>query len=219
MRAIWYETTGPAREVLRFGELERPPPGPGEVRVRVAVSGVNPSDTKRRAGWIGLSMRHSRIVPHSDGAGTIRAKAAVAREGGARHVIDYRREDVASRILELTEGAGVDRVIEVDLAANLETDVSVLRPNGTIASYSSTSGPELRLDYYPLAFKDVRIHFVQGYLLPAPARRAAIRDLTTWLAAGQLEVRIAKAFPLAETASAHELLESGRAGGKVLVET
>ncbi|WP_419165205.1 alcohol dehydrogenase catalytic domain-containing protein [Candidatus Palauibacter sp.] len=73
MRAIWYETTGPAREVLRFGELEAPAPGPGEVRVRMAVSGANPSDTKRRAGWIGLSMRHSRIVPHSDGAGTIDA--------------------------------------------------------------------------------------------------------------------------------------------------
>ena len=146
------------------------------------------------------------------------AKAEVALGGGARHAIDYRREDVADRVLDVTDGEGVDRIIEVDLAANLETDVAVLRENGAIASYSSTSGPELSLAYYPLAFKDLRIHFLQGYLLPSAARRAAVRDLTTWLAAGQLEVRVAATFPLAETASAHEALESGRADGKILVE-
>ena len=330
MKAIWYEKTGPAADVLRFGRQDAPVPAAGEVRVRLAASGVNPSDTKRRAGWIGLSMPHPRIIPHSDGAGTIdavgkgvegvdgarvgervwlwnaqsggrpfgtaaeyaavpaaqavplpdgasfadgaglgvpgctahyavygdgpvggkrilvqggagavghlavqlatlggaeviatvssAAKAEVALGGGARHAIDYRREDVADRILDLTDGAGVHRIIEVDLAANLETDVAVLRENGAIASYSSTSGPELSLAYYPLAFKDLRIHFLQGYLLPSAARRAAVRDLTTWLAAGQLEVRVAATFPLAETASAHEALESGRADGKILVE-
>ncbi|WP_419165208.1 zinc-binding dehydrogenase [Candidatus Palauibacter sp.] len=129
----------------------------------------------------------------------------------------YGSGPVGGRRILVQGGAGAVGHLAVQLA-NLGTDVAVLCRNGTIASYSSTSGPELRLDYYPLAFRDARIHFVQGYLLPAPARRAAIRDLTTWLAAGQLEVRIAKAFPLAETASAHELLESGRAGGKVLVE-
>ncbi|WP_420440447.1 NADPH:quinone reductase [Candidatus Palauibacter sp.] len=327
MKAIWYEKTGPAADVLRFGRQDAPVPAAGEVRVRLAASGVNPSDTKRRAGWIGLSMPHPRIIPHSDGAGTIdavgegvdevrlgervwlwnaqsggrpfgtaaeyaavpaaqavplpdgasfadgaglgvpgctahyavygdgpvggkrilvqggagavghlavqlatlgaaeviatvssAAKAEVALSGGARHAIDYRREDVADRVLDVTDGEGVDRIIEVDLAANLETDVAVLGENGTIASYSSTSGPELSLAYYPLAFKDLRIHFVQGYLLPPAARRAAVRDLTTWLAAGQLETRVAATFPLAETASAHEALESGRADGKILVE-
>ena len=145
------------------------------------------------------------------------AKGEAAARGGARHVVNHRRDDVVARVRELTGGEGVDRVIEVDLAANLATDVEVLRPNGAIASYSSTSGPELPLAYYPLAFKDLRIHFVQGYLLPAAARRAAIRDLTAWLREGRLEVRIAKVFPLAETAAAHELLESGGADGKVVV--
>src|SRR5262249_23222202 len=50
MRAAYYETNGTAREVLRVGELETPQPGRGEVRVRLAVSGVNPSDVKSRAG-------------------------------------------------------------------------------------------------------------------------------------------------------------------------
>ena len=73
MKAVWYESTGPAREVLRFGEVETPRPGPGEVRVRVAASGVNPSDTKKRGGWIGMAMAHPRVIPHSDGAGTVEA--------------------------------------------------------------------------------------------------------------------------------------------------
>ena len=50
MLAAWYEKTGPAREVLRYGELPQPEPGRGEVRVRVHASGVNPTDTKQRAG-------------------------------------------------------------------------------------------------------------------------------------------------------------------------
>ena len=50
MQAVWYERKGPAREVLQFGERPLPEPGPGEVRVRVHISAVNPSDTKQRGG-------------------------------------------------------------------------------------------------------------------------------------------------------------------------
>ena len=48
MRAAFYETKGPAREVLRVAEQPAPMPGPGEVRVRIKASGVNPSDVKSR---------------------------------------------------------------------------------------------------------------------------------------------------------------------------
>jgi NADPH2:quinone reductase len=71
LRAAFYEKTGPAREVLRLGELETPEPGPGEVRVRVRASGVNPSDVKNRMGGPDRPMRFPVIVPHSDGAGEI----------------------------------------------------------------------------------------------------------------------------------------------------
>ena len=71
MRAAWYERPGPAAEVLQVGEMETPEPGPGDVLVRVAVSGVNPGDTKKRADWLGYGMPFPRIVPHSDGAGVI----------------------------------------------------------------------------------------------------------------------------------------------------
>ena len=71
MRAVYYERTGPAAEVLIFGEVETPRPAHGEVLVEIAASGVNPHDTKGRSGWTGRPMPHPRIIPHSDGAGRI----------------------------------------------------------------------------------------------------------------------------------------------------
>jgi NADPH2:quinone reductase len=71
--AAWYERQGPAADVLQVGELPTPEPGPGEVRVRVSFSGVNPGDTKKRAGWQGTPMSFPRIIPHSDGSGVIDA--------------------------------------------------------------------------------------------------------------------------------------------------
>lgn len=72
MRAAWYDTTGPARDVLKTGELPDPLPGPGEVRVRIHCSGVNPSDVKSRAA-AGRNSVYARVIPHSDGAGVIDA--------------------------------------------------------------------------------------------------------------------------------------------------
>jgi NADPH2:quinone reductase len=71
MRAAWYERNGPARDVLVVGEMPTPTPGPGEVLVRLATSGVNPSDWKTRAGT--RPMAGPRVIPHSDGAGVIEA--------------------------------------------------------------------------------------------------------------------------------------------------
>ncbi|MFF3941425.1 NADPH:quinone reductase [Streptomyces phaeofaciens] len=73
MIASWYDEQGPAADVLRVGELPDPLPGPGEVRVRVTVSGVNPGDTKKRRGWLGSSMPYPRVIPHSDAAGVVDA--------------------------------------------------------------------------------------------------------------------------------------------------
>jgi NADPH2:quinone reductase len=70
MRAAYYEKNGAAREVLRIAEVETPEPGPGEVRVRLAASGVNPSDVKSRAG-LTRKIAFPRVIPHSDGAGEI----------------------------------------------------------------------------------------------------------------------------------------------------
>lgn len=73
MLAIRYFRHGPAREVLQLVEDVDPTPGPGEVRVALAASGVNPHDVKKRSGWLGAAPPPEGVTPHSDGAGVIDA--------------------------------------------------------------------------------------------------------------------------------------------------
>jgi NADPH2:quinone reductase len=71
MRAAWYEKQGPPAESLVVGNMPEPTPGPGEVRIRVAASGVNPGDVKKRQDTFDVGMPYPRVVPHSDGAGVV----------------------------------------------------------------------------------------------------------------------------------------------------
>ena len=73
MQAAFYTRQGPAADVLTVGEQPTPQPGPGEVRVRLATSGVNPSDYKVRKGGFGRALAWPLVIPHSDGAGVIDA--------------------------------------------------------------------------------------------------------------------------------------------------
>ena len=70
MKAVWYERTGAAPDVLTFGEMPTPAAGPGEVRVRLEASGVNPADVGRRAGSY-RALEYPRVIPDSDGAGIV----------------------------------------------------------------------------------------------------------------------------------------------------
>lgn len=81
MKAAWYDRQGLAAEVLQVGERPEPVPGPGEVRVRVTFSGVNPGDTKKREGWLGSAMPHPEVIPHSDGAGVVDQVGAHVDQG------------------------------------------------------------------------------------------------------------------------------------------
>jgi NADPH2:quinone reductase len=325
LRAAYYEKTGPAREVLRIGELETPEPGPGEVRVRVRASGVNPSDVKNRMGGPDRPMRFPVIVPHSDGAGEIdklgpgvdgarlgervwlwnaqfgralgtaaeyvvlpeaqavrlpddtgfdvgaclgiplltayrgvtlegpvagrtlliaggagavghyaiqiakrqgatvlttvssAAKAAHARAAGADHVIDYKRENVAERVREITGGRGVERVLEVDLAGNAGLEPQVLAHRGTVVVYGSNR-PEVTLPFLPYLANDISIRFYIVYRLDAAVRRACEAALYELLEGGDLHHAIAARYPLAEAAAAQEAVESGQVMGNVVVE-
>ena len=326
MRAAFYERTGPAREVLQLADVATPEPGPGEVRVRLSTSGVNPSDVKSRAGLRSKELAFPRIVPHSDGAGTIdrvgdgvpaarvgervwvwnaawkRAfgtaaqyvvlpaaqavtlpasvpfdvgaclgipaltalhavrmdggvegksvlvtggagavghyavqmaklcgasrvlasvssdeKAMAALQVGADAVIDYRSEDVASRVRGLTGGQGVDRVIEVDFAANVNASLAVVRPEGDIVVYGS-SRPEIAVPFFPAIVNNVRLRFFIVYNLSPADRAAAVELLTGWLRSGSLQHAVAVRLPLDSIAEAHELVEAGRAVGNVVLQ-
>ncbi len=81
MKAAWFETFGPASEVLTVGEQAKPLPGAGEVLVRLAASGVNPSDVKKRMGSSPGLLDAGPVIPHSDGAGIIEAVGNRVSEG------------------------------------------------------------------------------------------------------------------------------------------
>jgi NADPH:quinone reductase len=90
MKAAWYEKQGPAREVLVVGEMPDPIPAAGEVRIRIAASGINPGDIKKRDSAFGYGMAYPRVIPHSDGAGRVdQLGAGVSSEWMDRSVWCY----------------------------------------------------------------------------------------------------------------------------------
>jgi NADPH:quinone reductase len=90
MKAAWYEKQGPARDVLVVGEMPDPIPAGGEVRIRIAASGINPGDIKKRENAFGYGMAYPRVIPHSDGAGRVdRLGAGVSSEWMGRSVWCY----------------------------------------------------------------------------------------------------------------------------------
>lgn len=146
-------------------------------------------------------------------------QARIARAAGAHLAIDRRREDVAARIADFTGAArGVDRIVEVAFGANLETSLKLLKPNGVIATYASDAEPEPALPFWPLVMLDAAIRFILVYAMTDAAHDEAIAAISDALREGTLRHNIGTRLPLERTAEAHELVESGRGGGKVVLE-
>jgi NADPH:quinone reductase len=120
MRAIWYERQGPAPDVLVLGEMPDPAPGPGEVRIRIAASGINPGDVRKRQDSFGVGMPFSRIVPHSDGAGVISVPfeqgACLGISGITAHRAVHVAGDVKECVVLVQGGAGAVGICAVGLA-------------------------------------------------------------------------------------------------------
>ena len=144
-------------------------------------------------------------------------KAAVARDAGAHHVLNYRSDDVAAAVRDLSSGRGADLVVDVDFGANLEIDAACVSENGRVASYSSTSNRTPQLPYYAFALKGVTLHFVQGGKMPAEVRREGGRLIAALLREGRLRPHVASVFAMAEVAAAHEAMEAGRTIGNIVV--
>lgn len=327
MRAAWYERKGAAQDVIKYGEMELPPVNKGEVRVKIHVSGVNPSDTKGRSGWGGNNeMQFPQVIPHQDGAGVIESvgervptsrigervwiyeaqqrrpfgtaaeyvvvpatnavrlpdntdfdtgaclgvpamtahrclfadgsiagqtvlvsggagavglcavqlakwagakvittvskpeHAEVVNAVGADYVIKYKTEDVGARVKDITQGNGVDRIVEVAFGSNINLDQTILKPNGVISTYSAGAEPEPKLPFYPLMLNGITVHFVLVYVMPEAAHQAAVADINACLEAGALRPVIAKRFSLTEVAAAHDAVDSGQMIGKAIIE-
>ena len=94
---------------------------------------------------------------------------AKARHAGAAEWVNYREVDVGEAVLELTGGAGVDRIVEVDFGANQAASLSVIKPGGTIAAYASAADMEPTLAFYPFMFKDVTLRMLIVYQIAPEA--------------------------------------------------
>ena len=322
MRAAYYETNGAARDVLRVGDIATPEPGPGEVRVKLATSGVNPSDVKARQG--SRKIAWPQLIPHSDGAGVIDRigggvpaarvgervwvwngqwkrpfgtaaqyivlpaiqavklpdsvsfetgaclgipamtawhavvlaeldkgstvlvtggagavgqyviqfakaagatviatvsspeKAAMAREVGADHTIDYKREDVGQRVMAMTGNSPVDAIIDMDIASNAKYVPAVLKPKGSVIVYG-TSNPQATIAAGFGIPNETKYQFFIVYELTRADRENAVAAITAALERGTLKHRIAKpTYPLADIVAAHEAVENGAVGNVVV---
>jgi NADPH2:quinone reductase len=144
------------------------------------------------------------------------AKAEIARQAGADHVIDYKRENVGERVMAITDKRGVDAVIEMDLAANAKLLPGVLASNGVVAIYGS-GAPEASIPFQFLLQNNIALKFFLVYLMPSEMRAAATADITGMLERGELVHNVAQTFDLADIVAAHEAVESGKAMGNIVV--
>lgn len=148
-------------------------------------------------------------------------KAELARRAGAHHVIDYRTDDVAARVRSIAPG-GVERIVEVDLAANLATDLDVVAAGGSIAAYTATAEQVLPLPTLLPVLKNVHISFVFTFTTSATQKADAAAGVAAAVADHAMEVGEEHGLPLArytleQTAVAHDALEQGTIG-KVLID-
>ncbi len=143
-------------------------------------------------------------------------KAQQAISAGASQAINYKSESVGDRIQQITRGAGADRVLEVDLAANAHLYTSCLRRDGQVIVYGSADW-NTKLPLRDWLIHGVTTSFFIVYELGPSVRERAIADLTKWLEQDRLAHRVAARYSLEETALAHEAVESGRIVGNVVV--
>jgi len=145
-------------------------------------------------------------------------KAEVARGAGADHILNYRTENVSERIMEITGGQGVDHVVDVDFGENLPVTKGVLKANGTISAYASSRVPEPVFPHYTLMLLNVNIRLVFIYTIPDEAKREACADIVRVCEEGFLRHSIGPKFSLDEVAAAHEMIESGKFIGNVVLD-
>jgi NADPH2:quinone reductase len=145
-------------------------------------------------------------------------KAERARAGGAAHVLNYRTEDVAARVMDITHGAGADHVVDVDLGGNLAATLGSVRENGSIAYYATAGMQRPEIDLRALMGRNIT---VRGFVLPTspyPDRKRAQQDIAAFVRTPNRMLSVAATFPLYQTAAAHMSVEAGGKVGTVVVE-
>ncbi len=145
------------------------------------------------------------------------AKQKLARDAGAEVVVNYREADAAGKLRAATGGQGVDRIIEMDVAANAALNLAVMRPGATWAVYGSGKR-DFELPFAPLILNAVLLRFFIVYNLQPADRVRANELLAHFLRKGALVHNVAARLPLKDIVRAHEMVEKGEVAGNVVVE-
>ena len=186
--------------------------GGGDVSGRTVLvsggAGAVGHDAVQLARWGG-----ARVIATASPADFDRVRAA-----GAEDVLDYRDPDLATRLLELTGGKGVDRAVEVEFGLNAAMLAQAVAENGTVAAYGSALEMAPTLPFGNYLFRAITIDIVLIYLLPAAERARAIDMLHRAHAAGAFTPAIHARFALSDCIAAHQAVEAGRRAGAVLLE-
>jgi len=175
------------------------------------------------AGGAGLLLVQIAKIAGATVIGTVstEAKAQLAKENGADHIIRYTEQDFVKEVKQITGGKGVDVVYDSVGKTTFHQSLDCLRPRGMMASFGQSSGPIGEIDPLVLSQKGslflTRPSLANYVSDPAElAWRAA--DLFKWLGEGRLKLQIHRTYPLAEAAQAHRDLEARKTSGKLLLK-
>ena len=156
-------------------------------------------------------------LPHARRDDLDRALLAAQRAfEGWRKSSPLERSRVLRRVAELTRGQGVDRIIELDMAANAAANLDMLKTGGECVAYGSGASP-MSVPFYPLIVKNLQLKCFMVYHLNDADRARAETTLTRLLRTDALQHNVAERLPLAQTALAHERVESGQVVGNVVI--
>ena len=145
-------------------------------------------------------------------------KAERTVEAGVDYVFNYREEDVAARIAEVTDNNGVDRIVDVEFGGNLPVSQKVINDNGSISTYASMGEREPKFPFYSLMRTNINIRLVFVYTMLQTAKAQACKDIVEAIEDQKLIHSIGPSFSLEDTAAAHELIESRDYIGNVVLE-
>ncbi len=147
-------------------------------------------------------------------------KAELARAAGASQVIDYRTEDFAKRVRELTDGRGVDVVYDGVGQATFEGSLDSLRPRGLMVSFGNASGPVSIPNLGVLAAKGslyLTRPITGTYLGTTEELRIGATAVYEAVLGGIVKVGIHQRFALSDAAEAHRALENRRTTGSTVL--
>lgn len=126
----------------------------------------------------------------------------------AHHIVDYKNKNVFDEIMNITNGIGVDYVVDVDFNQNLNWSISSLKPGGKLVSYSSISNKNPTIPFYSIMAKNVELYFISVFTISDYLRSKAIDFINMSLMNGSLKPNIWKKFDIKEIVKAHESLEN-----------